>query len=531
MTSQDLILTLDVGTTNCRAAVLNKHGQILALAFEPILLISPERGWFEICPHGLWGSVCRLIGEVTAGYEGRLATCGITVQRSTFVTWNRDTGEYLHNLITWMDRRSSEMCDSWNSSLLVTAGKWAAWALGRVIRSRHMVCASTFSVKEKAVPMRLKWVMENVPAAAPLQKQGKLRFGTVDTWLVWKLTGGRVWATDHSCASSTGIFDIWKGCWCPVMCYVFSNPTDALPEIRDSNSHFGDIDSCHGFGFTIPITGVIGDQQASIFGNLLFEVGDMKLTLGTGIACNVNTGTTTHPTSHDIYPLIGWKLAHQPAPFYVAELLSANGGRAVEWAVTSGLVEHISQIDQVADSVPDSGGVSFIPAFNGMEVPYRDPFVGTTLTGITLLTRREHMVRAVLESQAFISSHMLGTMCGYYGRPGRVRVDGGASRSDFIVRGVVGLSGGVQMERAESVEGSLLGAGLLAGLGAGIYQSLDDIKTQVGLKMTNFGSEAPSYHPSDPLATLSEAGQSEGLEEAFVTWGRSAEKCAGSSRR
>eukprot|EP00116_Pleurobrachia_bachei_P008842 sb/3469104/ len=239
-----------------------------------------------------------------------------------------------------------------------------------------MICASTFAVKEKAIPMRLKWAMDNIPQARQLANENKLCFGTIETWLVWKLTGGTVWATDYSCASSTGIFDIWKKCWCPIMTFLFSNPRDILPEVRDSDSNFGKISKSHGLGFSCPITGVIGDQQASIFGNLLFNEGDIKLTLGTGIACNVNTGTRTHPTSHSIYPLIGWKLVGQDTS-YIAELLAANGGRAVEWVVKSGLIDRIENVDKVARSVPNSAGVSFIPAFNGMEVPYRDPFAAT----------------------------------------------------------------------------------------------------------------------------------------------------------
>lgn len=508
--AQNLVLAIDIGTTNCRVGIVNKEGTIIKLASRPIHLKSPRKGWFEICPDELWNDVSSLIKEVSSNYKNELLTCGISVQRNTFITWNKDTGKHLHNFITWMDMRSTKMCNKWNNSYFISAAQWAAWVLGSIVRSRHIICASTFSVKEKAIQMRLKWVMENINGAKMLANSGKLRFGTIETWLIWKLTGGRTWATDYSCASGTGIFDIWKKCWCPIMTFLFSNPLSILPEVRDSNSHFGDIEKDLGFGFSIPITGVLGDQQASIFGNLLFDIGDVKLTLGTGIACNINTGSKTHPTSHNIYPLIGWKLSGLE-PFYVAELLAANGGRAVDWVVTSGLINTIQEIDQVARSVPNSAGVSFVPAFNGMEVPYRDPFAGTSLFGISLSTKVPNIVRAVLESQTFISQYVLNLVFEYYGKPDKVRVDGGASQSLFIIENIVNLSD-ISIERAKCVEGSLLGASFMAGLGIGLYRDLRDIRSNVLLELNTHSNR-------------SDEGAQESIRECHDNWCKSAEKC------
>ena len=484
MVVKDLVLAIDVGTTNCRAAVIDKKGNILRIAFEPVQLLSPKKGWFEICPQKLWSDISKLILIVTKGYCERILTCGITVQRNTFVTWCKDTGEYLHNFITWMDMRSVKLCCEWNNSYLINIGRWAAWMLGSVVRSRHMICASTFTVREKAIPMRLKWVMDNIKNAKMHQKNKNLCFGTIETWLIWKLTKGGTWATEYSCASSTGIFDIWKNSWCKIMTYLFSCPIDVLPEVRDSNSYYGDIDISLGFGFSAPINGVIGDQQASIFGNLLFNVGDIKLTLGTGVACNVNTGKKTHPTSHDIYPLVGWKLAGEE-PFYVAEMIAANGGRSVDWAVTSGMIEKIDDIDSLAGSVPTSCGLSFVPAFNGMDVPFKEPFAGTALFGINLKTKTSNIVRAVLESQIFISNYVLLKIFDHYGKPFHIHVDGGTSQSAFVTENVAQLTK-INIKRSDCTEGSLMGASFMAGLGAGLYQSVNDIKISVLPTTTEF---------------------------------------------
>ena len=510
-TQEDLILAIDVGTTNCRAAIINKSGEIKNIAYKPIELLSPRKGWFEICPHVLWSTILELIKVVIKDNEEKVRTCGISVQRNTFITWRKDTGTYLHNFITWLDMRSTSMCESWNNNCLINFGRWIAWALGCVVRSRHMICAASFNVKEKAIPMRLKWVIDNIPNAKELQKDNNMCFGTIETWLVWKLTNGKVWATDYSCASSTGIFDIWKLTWCPIMTTLFGNPMNILPEVRCSNAFFGMIDESLELGFSVPITGVIGDQQASIFGNQLFDVGDLKLTLGTGIACNINTGSKTHPTSHDIFPLIGWKLENEDV-FYVAEVIAANGGRAVEWTVTSGLIDQITEVDKIAKSVPDSGGVSFIPAFNGMEVPYRDPFAGTSLFGISLSTKTKSIVRAVLESQIFISKHVLDMVFNFYGKPQTIRVDGGASRSSFIVENIVQLSR-TRIERSDCVEESLMGAAFLAALGVGMYGSFSDIKSYVPLKMSMFDTKNTSLDDDEKLF------------KSYEVWCQSAQRC------
>ena len=479
MKERNLILAIDVGTTNCKAAVINKSGQILKLAVKPVSLISPGKGWFEVCPNKLWSDICSLIRTVSANFKDQILTFGISVQRNTFITWNKVTGEYLHNFITWMDKRSSKMCTEWNNGYLKNMAQWVTWVFGSVCGSHRMLCASTFSVKDNAIPMRLKWVITNNKKAATLLKSKELCFGTIETWLIWKLTRGRTWATEFSCASSTGIFDIWSQSWSSLLTYLFGIPIEMLPEVRPSNANFGKVDKSLGFGFSVPITGVLGDQQASMFGNLLYDVGNVKLTLGTIISCNINTGHETHPTSNTIYPLIGWKLKGEE-PFFMAEFFAGNGGKAVEWTVTSGLVKSINEIDSVARQVPNSDGVIFVPAFNGMEVPLKDAFAETSLCGITFNTKTSHIVRAVLESQVFLSCHVLKFIFQYYSKPPEIVVDGGISRSCFILESLAQLSS-VNVQKSECVDGSLIGAALLAGLGAGLYQSLTDIKSSVML--------------------------------------------------
>lgn len=479
MRERNLILAIDVGTTNCKAALINRAGQIVKYAVRPVSIISVEPGWSEICPNKLWSDISDLIQSVSQNFKDEIITLGISVQRNTFITWDKNTGEYMHNFITWMDKRSSKMCSNWNDSYLKNIAQWAIWALGLFCRSPRMLCASTFNVKDNAIPMRLKWVLLNNNKAATLLKEKRLCFGTIETWLVWKLTQGRNWVTEYSCASCTGLFDIWQQSWSLMAPYLFGIPLEILPPVKHSNAYFGRIDRSLGFGFSVPIRGVLGDQQASMFGNLLFDVGNTKLTLGTVISCNVNTGIKTHPSAQNIYPLIGWKLKDK-SPSYIAELFASNGGKAVEWTVTSGLVRNINEIDSIARKVSSSDGVSFIPAFNGTELLHKDSSSETSLFGITFNTNTSHIVRAVLESQAFLSHHVLEFIFRHYNKPTVIIVDGGTSRSSLILESLVQLSA-VSVKQPECVNGSLMGAGLLAGLGIGIYHSLDDIKSSVKL--------------------------------------------------
>ena len=482
MKEKDLVIAVDVGSSNCKAALLNKSGQVLKVATKPVSLISPKQGWFEICPHKLWSDIFYLIQTVSCNFKERILTFGISVQRNTFITWNKDTGEYLHNFMTWMDKRAANMCTEWNNSSFMNVFQWAGWVLGSLCGSHRMLCASTFKAKCNTIPMRLKWILMHNKKAHALLKSRKLCFGTLETWLIWKLTKGRTWATEFSCASCTGIFDIWTMSWSSVMSYLFEIPIEIFPEVRSSNAYFGKIDKSLGFGFSVPISGVLGDQQASMFGNLLYCDGNTKLTLGTVISCNVNTGNETHPTSNSIYPVIGWKLNGQD-PCFIAEFFASNGGRAVEWTVTSGLVKNLNDIDALARDVPSTEGVTFVPAFNGMEVPQKDAHAETSLFGITLRTKTSHIVRAVLESQAYLSCHVLDNMFQHYKKPLEIVVDGGTSRSSFVLESLSQISQ-VDLQKSESVDGSLIGAALVAGLGIGLYQSLDDIKSSVNLEFS-----------------------------------------------
>ena len=482
MKEKDLVIAVDIGSSNCKAALINKSGQVLRVATKPISLISPKQGWFEICPHKLWIDICFLIQTVTSNLQNRILTFGISVQRNTFITWNKDTGEYLHNFISWMDKRAANMCDDLNNSSFMNTFQWAAWVLGSLCGSHRMLCASTFKSKCKTIPMRLRWILINNKKAHKLLKNKKLCFGTLETWLIWKLTKGRTWATEFSCASCTGIFDIWSLSWSSVMAYIFGIPIEIFPEVKPSNSNFGEIDKSLGLGFSAPITGVLGDQQASMFGNLLYHEGNTKLTLGTVISCNINTGNNTHPTSNSIYPLIGWKLEGQD-PYFIAEFFASNGGRAVEWTVTSGLDKNLNEIDALARNVPSTEGVTFVPAFNGMEVPQKDAQAETSLFGITYRTKTNHIVRAVLESQAYLSCHVLDNIFQFYKKPCEIVVDGGTSRSLFVLESLSQISE-FDLKKSESVDGSLIGAALVAGLGVGLYQSLEDIKSRVTLEFT-----------------------------------------------
>ena len=467
-----VILVLDVGTTNIKASIVDKNGVILALKKSHLPTTSPLSGYHEIKPDALWADIQILMKEAAQGYESSIAAVGISTHRCSFVTWNKTTDQHLHNFITWSDQRACKMCDDWNNSYVVRISKSILWFLGKLFGSSHMVCAACFTVRPANVQMRLKWVMENVPEAGKLYNQGELSFGTIDTWLVHKLTGGKMWATDYTNAGATGIYDMWGYKWCPFMTTVFSNPIKALPEVRDSNSNFGNVSKELELGFTAPIMSIIADQQASMLGNLLLDKNDFKLTLGTLLSCDLMTESDVHPVAMSVYPQIAWKFSEESI-CYMAECRAFEmRGKCLDRLLTEALVSSLDQMDSLAASVNGSDWVFFTGPSDAVE--FLSQFSRAGLSPA-------EMVRATLEAHVFRCKTIMDEIIAFYGTPKRMIVDGGASASHFILSHLSALTGIKIYVNSSTNEGALMGAFYLAAVGVGWWKSTDDLKNSVKL--------------------------------------------------
>ncbi|KAL5260336.1 hypothetical protein ACHWQZ_G010457 [Mnemiopsis leidyi] len=471
MTEKDVILSLDIGTTNIKLAAVNRNGETISLQKRTLRLQCPQPGHQEICPAELWTDIETLFKVSVKGLESRIAALGISTHRSTFITWERGTDRYLHNFITWADKRTQQMCDDWNNSYVTRICQTFLYGIGKLVGSTHMVCAANFKVVPANVQMRFKWVMENVPSAKTLHNQGNLCFGTLDTWLIYKLTGKATWATDYSNAAATGIYDLWAGKWCPVMTWVFGNPIGSLPEVVDSNASFGYISPDINLGCSnVPIHGVVADQQASVIGNRLFEEGDVKLSLGTGLACDRLTGSYAHPVALSVYPQIAWKL-RGAGVYYMAESMTMETrGKYMDWLVTSNLVKDLKQVDSIAMSVEAVDTPYFIKvdAIDNRSIKDFMEAKGSNCTDA-------HYVRAVMEAHAFRSKVLLDDVFDFYGLPDKLIVDGGASSSTFILESLSALTG-LDVYRSNCAEGALMGAFVVTGIGLNWWHSFADIE-------------------------------------------------------
>ena len=469
MIERDIILSLDIGTTNIKLAAIDKTGEVIRLHKRPLRVQCPQAGYHEICPSKLWNDIEDLIRLTSAGLERRIAAIGLSTHRATFTTWERGADHCLHNFITWTDKRTQLMCDEWNSSYVIRLCRIIVWGIGKVVGSSYLTCASNFNVMPRMVQMRLKWVMENIASAKPLYNQGKLCFGTIDTWLIYKLTGNTTLATDYTNAGATGMYNIWRGKWCSLMNWMFSTPIGALPQVLDCNASFGHVSSKLNLGFSVPIHGVLADQQASVFGNHLSSEGDVKLSLGTTISCKRVTGSHVQPLAVSVFPQIAWKLRNEDICYMAESQTVETRGKYLDWLVSAKLVKEIEDIDTIAISVKSSETPFFIKKDGINDEPIQDFMLEKTSN-----CTDAHFVRAVIEAHAFRSKVLLDDVFEFYDQPGKIIVDGGASSSRFILESLSALTGR-NVYRSDFVDGALMGAFLVAGLGLGWWKSLEDI--------------------------------------------------------
>ena len=463
------ILSLDQGTTSSRAIVFNHDGKICSVAQKEFTQYFPKPGWVEHNPNEIWSSQASVIAESISAIDINgldIAGIGITNQRETTIVWDVDTEEPIYNAIVWQDRRTADYCD-----------KLKAEGLIDTIREKTGLIIDAYFSGTK-----IKWILDNVPGARQRAEQGKLRFGNVDSWLVWRLTRGEVHVTDVTNASRTMLFNINTLKWDADLLKLLDIPVSMLPEVKTSSEVYGHTKTTI-FAHEVPISGIAGDQQAALFGQMCIEPGAIKNTYGTGCFVMLNTGEKPVKSENNLLTTIAWKIGDKIN--YALEGSIYVGGSVVQW-LRDGLccIKSSSEIEELAASVPDSGGVFFVPALTGLAAPYWDQHARGTIIGITRGTTTAHIARAALDGIAFQTYDIARAMAKDMGAPlTELKVDGGASRNNLLMQYQANLLG-IKVVRPKITETTALGAAYLAGLAVGFWKDLDEIKQQWQVERT-----------------------------------------------
>lgn len=460
---QQFVLALDQGTTSSRALVIRPDGTIAGVAQKEFEQFFPKPGWVEHDPEEIWKSqlsVARAALRKAKIDAKQVAAIGITNQRETTVVWNRETGEPIHRAIVWQDRRTAEICDR------LRRGKSA-----ELITERTGLVIDAYFAGTK-----LAWILDNVPGARAMAKSGELAFGTIDSWLIWKLTGGTAAAgaqhlTDFTNASRTLLCDITKGEWDGELLKAIKVPASVLPEIRSSSEVMCETQPKH-FGASIPIAGVAGDQHAALFGQLCIEPGMVKNTYGTGCFMLMHSGNKPKPSTNNLLSTTAWKIGNKPEYAFEGSIFVA--GAVVQWLRDGlGIIKKSSDVEGLASKVEDNGGVYVVPAFAGLGAPHWDAYARGTIAGLTRGSTSAHLARAALESIAYQTADVLDAMkADARLRIKSLRVDGGAAMNDLLMQFQADILG-VPVVRPKVFESTGLGAGYLAGLAVGVWKNRD----------------------------------------------------------
>ena len=468
------ILALDQGTTSSRALLFDREGSIRAAAQQEFDQIFPHPGWVEHNPEQIASSQIAVAMQALpkdGASVSDVAAIGITNQRETAIVWNRKTGEPIYNAIVWQDRRTADFCEQLRKD-----------GYAHLIQQRTGLLIDAYFSASK-----IAWILDNVPGARSLAEAGKLAFGTVDTWLVWKLTQGKVHATDVSNASRTMVFNIHTGEWDPELLDLLRIPVSMMPSVRSSSEIYGEVCGVAGLE-NIPIAGIAGDQQAALFGQQCCQPGLTKNTYGTGCFMLQNTGTRAVPSSNQLVTTIAWKINDKTE--YALEGSVFVGGAVVQWLRDGlGVIRNSQEVETLAKSVPDNGGVYFVPAFVGLGAPHWDSYARGSIFGITRGTTAGHIARASVESIAFQVADLLDAMRRDSGDAVKeLRVDGGASANDSLMQFQADILQ-VPVVRPPSIETTAMGAAYLAGLAIGFWPS--GLDALAGGKTRRFEPQMP----------------------------------------
>ncbi len=459
MENKKYVIAMDQGTTSSRAILFNERGEIVSMVQHEFRQIFPQPGWVEHDPMEIWSTQMGVTMEAMQKIDAKsdeIAAIGITNQRETTVVWDAETGRPVYNAIVWQCRRTADMIDRM---------KEEGWE-EKIKEKTGLVLDAYFSAS------KIAWILDNVPGAREAAEAGKLRFGTVDSWLIWNLTDGAVHATDYTNASRTMLFDIHKLCWDREILDYFGIPESMLPEVKPSSCIFGDTEK---FGGAIPIAGAAGDQQSALFGQCGFESGDVKSTYGTGGFLLMNTGHDAVRSKQGLLTTIAASDGERVN--YALEGSVFVAGAAIQWLRDEmRMIRTSPQSEEYCRAVPDTDGVYVVPAFSGMGAPYWQQYARGTIVGLTRGVTKDHFIRATVESLAYQTNDLIAAMkdeaCLEINS---LKVDGGASANDFLMQFQSDISN-VKIERPMCVETTALGAAYLAGLAVGYWKSKEDIK-------------------------------------------------------
>jgi glycerol kinase len=452
------ILALDQGTTSSRAIIFDAEGFIVGMAQQEFPQIYPQPGWVEHDPIAIWDSQLSVAREVLQNCGllcQDIKAIGITNQRETTIAWDRDTGHPVHNAIVWQDRRTAGQCDQLRAD-----------GHADLFQSRTGLVLDPYFSGTK-----IKWILDHVPGARDLVAAGRLCIGTVDTWLIWKLTNGRQYCTDVSNASRTLLYNMQAHDWDDELCTLLNVPPEILPDVVPSSGVIGETTL---LGTPVPIAGVAGDQQAALFGQVCTKPGMVKNTYGTGCFLLMNTGTNAIPSTNRLLTTIAWKLNNETQ--YALEGSVFVGGAVVQWLRDQlGFITSSSEVEALASQVPDNGGVTIVPAFTGLGAPHWDPYARGTIVGLTRGSSAAHIARAALESIAYQSADVIRAMEADAGVGLKeVRVDGGATANNLLMQFQADILG-VPVIRPVVRETTALGAAYLAGITVEQWAGFDDL--------------------------------------------------------
>ena len=461
------LLALDQGTTSSRALVINESGKVVAVAQKEFTQIFPQPGWVEHDPNEIWSSQIGVAADALsqAGASAKdVAAIGITNQRETAVVWDRKTSEPIHNAIVWQDRRTAGICDKMK----------AAGLESMITQKSGLVIDAYFS------GTKVQWLLDNVPGAREKANRGELAFGTIDSWLIWKLTNGAVHVTDESNASRTMLFNIYTRAWDDELLKALNVPRSLLPEVKASSEVYGE---STGILAGVPIAGIAGDQQSALFGQMCTKPGMAKNTYGTGSFMLMNTGTEGVSSKNKLLTTIAWRRAGQTE--YALEGSVFVTGAVVQW-LRDGLkiIRTAPEVEELATSVPDNGGVYLVPGFVGLGAPHWDPYARGTIVGLTRGSTSAHIARAALEGIAYQVADILLAMTADSGvKLAELRVDGGASKNNLLMQFQADILG-IPVVRPSDTETTALGSAYLAALAVGYYKSLEEVAAHWAMDRT-----------------------------------------------
>jgi len=485
MKNKKYIMAIDEGTTGVRAIIFDHEGNIVSQSYEEIKQIFPRTGWCEQDPDEIWEK-CVLVMKGAMGSKikaGDIEAIGITTQRSTNLLWDKKSGKPIYNVITWHDTRTAELCRKMDKKGKIRAVR----AIGNVARKISriwkgismtktgalLITASNLSFTPASALAHTAWMLDNAEGVRERAMKGEILFGTMDTWLIWNLTNGRVHATDFSNASSTGMFDPFALEWSKLFLEAFNIPESILPEVRDTSGNFGAVDKKI-LGVEVPIMSAIADQQSALFAGGCFNPGGVKCTNGTGSFIDMNVGSRPPASLHKLVPHIAWSIDGRVT--YMLEGMINTTGSAIQWLKENlGIIDDVKHSETMANSVESTDGVYFVPAFTGLSSPYWDPHACGIAVGLSRKTRKEHIVRAVLEGIVYRCRDILLSMeVDTNIKISSVKADGGASANNFLLQFMADMLN-VEVERPEILDGTALGAAYLAGLASNYWDSREEI--------------------------------------------------------